>query len=939
MFKTTQNRLLPALIITAFAVAAILAQASAVSAQDTLTGAFQGTVFNNVSGVYLGGATVDITSETTGVIYRLTSDSNGRFYQGLLSPGWYQINVSITGYKGRLLRREIKVSVTGEIVPVPVPLEPEAPGVVTPPPTAAEPAADIRTQINTSDARRDASYKTEELAALPLGGVTITRSFDELGLLAPGAAPPPQTIGDVAGPGVGPGVGSAGQFSVNGIRSRANNFTVDGSDNNDEDIGVRRQGFVALVPQPIESIQEFQIITLLAPAQFGRNIGGQVNAVSKGGGREVHGSLYGFFNSDKLNARNFFDSEGGQASAPLTTASGQAVLLDGQPLIVTNDAGSKDPLTAMQGGGTLGGPIVANKVFYFISGEYAKINAAREMHFAVPTVEERGPFGTGATGIFVDPFLSATNPNSRISAVPNDFLGSGLIIVFPFANDPTGVYGANTFTQVLPAGGRGLTLSGRADYNFAPGDRPQLFTVRYNFTDDKKDIPAVNEALFSSVLSKIRTHNLSTFLNSRLNSLNSETQLLNQFRFSIGRTHLNFAEIRDRQFMVPSLLFPNEPFLLNAPFRFNLTTPAASGVANTGPVNYASTVPLAGTPVSTTAEDFFGGPVGQITVAGFSPVGTDVYNFPQDRKNTTLQLADGLTWQTGRHAVSVGADIRRTDLDSDLPRLSRTSLNFNGVPRLIDNGSSGFRFPTSADPNPIVRPADLLSFGAATNALLTLNVDRPDSKVRLRFYQFDFYGQDTWRVSPNFSVSFGLRYEYNSPVNEVDHLIENTFTDDRLSLVPGLSTFIDGRTHLYEPDRNNFAPRVGIAYSGNPFGPGRPSVFRAGYGLFYDQVLGAVANQSRNVFPTFLTFNFAAMSGTSLTALQYQNPSNTIYGTNQGINVPVVTPGTINQFNPAMPFAEYLNFVSVNFPDAIGATLPDRNLEMPMAHHYSAVFE
>src|SRR5207237_10917610 len=109
-----------------------------------------------------------------------------------------------------------------------------------------------------------------------------------------GVAPPPQTLGSVAGPGVGPGVGSAGQFAVNGLRSRGNNFTVDGSDNNDEDIGVRRQGFVALVPQPIESVQEYQIITLLTPAQFGRTIGEAVNAVSKYEGDETHGAQCGY---------------------------------------------------------------------------------------------------------------------------------------------------------------------------------------------------------------------------------------------------------------------------------------------------------------------------------------------------------------------------------------------------------------------------------------------------------------------------------------------------------------------------------------------------------------------------------------------------------------------------------------------------------------------
>src|SRR5207244_10549264 len=150
-----------------------------------------------------------------------------------------------------------------------------------------------------------------------------SRSFDDFALLAIGVAPPPQTLGSVAGPGVGAGVGSAGQFSVNGLRSRANNFTVDGSDNNDEDIGVRRQGFVALVPQPIESIQEYQLITLLAPAQFGRNIGAQVNAVSKSGGNQTHGTVYGLFNSSQLNSRKFFDTNFGNSVSALTTENNQ----------------------------------------------------------------------------------------------------------------------------------------------------------------------------------------------------------------------------------------------------------------------------------------------------------------------------------------------------------------------------------------------------------------------------------------------------------------------------------------------------------------------------------------------------------------------------------------------------------------------------------------
>ena len=82
------------------------------------------------------------------------------------------------------------------------------------------------------------------------------RSFDQLAFFAPGVARAPLSSGE--GPAAGIGVGSIGQFAVNGLRSRNNNFTVDGSDNNDEDIGVRRQGFVALVPQSPESVEESQ---------------------------------------------------------------------------------------------------------------------------------------------------------------------------------------------------------------------------------------------------------------------------------------------------------------------------------------------------------------------------------------------------------------------------------------------------------------------------------------------------------------------------------------------------------------------------------------------------------------------------------------------------------------------------------------------------------
>src|SRR6266850_3154537 len=395
----------------------VLVMTKSTHAQDTVTGAFEGTVTNSRTGAPLKGADVEITNQQTGLKINIQTDNRGRFYQGLLLPGVYNIRVALANYQTHEHLQLLKITYTGEVVPVPVSLEPAPPGtpaVATPTTsTTAAPGVedtDIPAGINRLDGRRSGSFSEEEVVTLPLGATTFVRTFDELALLLPGVAPPPQTLGNVAGPGVGAGVGSAGQFSVNGLRSRGNNFTVDGSDNNDEDIGVRRQGFVALIPQPIESIKEYQAITLLAPAQFGRNIGAQVNAVSKSGGNETHGTAYTFFNSSQLNSRNFFDTALGNTATPLRAA-GKPVLANGRQVTVTNQSGGEDSFTLVKGGFVLGGPLVPNdsggsgkSLFYFISAEGQIVNATREESFAVPAVEQRGLFGSGATGLSVDPF-------------------------------------------------------------------------------------------------------------------------------------------------------------------------------------------------------------------------------------------------------------------------------------------------------------------------------------------------------------------------------------------------------------------------------------------------------------------------------------------------------------------------------------------------------
>ena len=152
------------------------------------------------------------------------------------------------------------------------------------------------------------------------------------------------------------------------------------------------------------------------------------------------------------------------------------------------------------------------------------------------------------------------------------------LTLFPFPNNPEGIYGANTFTQVLPAGGQGIVTSAKLDDNFDAWGRPQSITARYNFTDDFRNIPVTGGAIFSTLKPDIRTQNLSLFWNSKITGPTATNMIFNQVRLSYGRTRLRFDEVRDEEFLIPSDRFPGntisvecarivQPYVANGPRR------------------------------------------------------------------------------------------------------------------------------------------------------------------------------------------------------------------------------------------------------------------------------------------------------------------------------------------------------------------------------------
>ncbi len=926
--------LLCALTLVASALPAPGARAVAQSTYGTLVGVVLGP-----DGNPLDGAAVTVINSNTGNPRTVVTDSSGNYQIPFLSPGLYSVRVTAQGLSEYQTKDfvEILISVKRTISP-PIQMSAVVAAAAQPADPAAPPAgpaAQATMQSATTvipetlrsplidlyDATRRGNFNDRTIQALPLPNV---RSFDDFAHLISGVSPAPETLSSVPGPGIGAGIGTAGQFSVNGQRPRSNNFTVDGSDNNDPDVGVRRQGFVSLVPQSIESVQEFQISTFLWSAESGRNLGSQVNVVSRSGGDVLHGQVYGFFNDSALNARNPFDLDSREipATVPVfSTLTGRQALLDGSPLSVPTNVGGENPYTRVQTGFVVGGPILKGRTHFFGSLEYQKINAALESNFAVPTLDERGVAHSGGSGLFVLPFsFDADNGISETRSVrPATKVGSAIFSLFPFPNNPFGPYGEHNYTEILPAGGRGVVGSAKVDHSFRLFGRESALGARFNFTDDNRLIPSVGGALFSTLRGETRTQNLSVIMTTAISP-----RLANLFRASYGRTQLSFGESRNA-FLRPSAL--GFPFLLNAPLLINATHPlpnAAGGFPRVAPTFLTGDM----------TEDVLD-PLGQIIIAGYSPVGVDVFTFPQERTSTTLQFADTASYSYRDHNFKFGVDVRPIRLDSDQDRNSRPLAVFNpsfyfGNPVRNASGNNGERTDTDV----ILSGADLAALGAPTDYFQTLATeDAGDREVRLRFTEWNGFLHDDWRLRPGLTLSLGVRYEYNSVPHDVDGRIESSFSNDAVSLLPSLAQILDGRERIYDPDRNNIGPRIGFAWS--PQASGK-TVVRGGYGVYYDAILGAVVSQSRNVVPNFLSFNAGFRSGrfksADVSALRPRAFDD------------LVQDGSLNQLTADLQLADVLTFFGQNnqFADAqasLSFVLPQRDLETPYAQQFGLTVE
>jgi hypothetical protein len=487
-------------------------------------------------------------------------------------------------------------------------------------------------------------------------------------------------------------------------------------------------------------------------------------------------------------------------------------------------------------------------------------------------------------------------------------LGRNILSLYPLPNNSGGPYGANTYTEVLPADGDGLVFSMRLTHQITQSN---ALNARYNLAGDNRVLPSVNRSIRSTVGSNSRSQNLSLILDSDLASKVSSLA-----RFSFGRTRLKFPE------------YPTAPFVFSGTLSDTLET-------EFGPQRITSTT----------------GPIGELIIEPFSPVGVNATFFPQGRVNNTFQYAHSLSLQWGDHSFKFGGDLRRIQLNNFQDRLYRPLIVFsNGVVRRQDS----FQDPRFTE-GQFFPAVELAALGLPSSILQTITTNQPDSTIGLRITEYNFFFNDIWRLRSNINIDLGIRYEYNTVPREVNNRIEDSITlrnlpgpDSSTIIFPEVRAAFDatldsyrkivgGRQEIYEPDRNNFGPHVGFAW--DPWSDGKASV-RAGYGIYYDTILGAVVSQSRNVFPREIPININAFY-VPPDFIRLLNPPSLFFSFFSP-RTPLVEPGTLNQLiGGPKNFLDAISslFFSSSKGNGLAFTLPDKHLPTPYAQQWHLTVE
>ena len=804
-------------VVSALVWGVVLAMCAPWGSAQSTSGRVRGTV-TDASGGAVAGATVTLVNTATNIKRDATTGATGEYLFLEVPVGSYQLEINQTGFK-KYVRKDIVVDLNS-VVTVDIPLQ--LGGTTETVEVTGEPPV-----IDTTTTQLGAVVGSRAVTELPLN----SRDTYQLLQLQPG-------VQSQLGNDLFYGSDKPGVVTVNGGRGRSNNYSVNGGDGND-----LFANLPAVQPSP-DSIEEFRVITNSFDAEYGRNSGSVVNVVTKSGTNNFHGSAYEFFRNTVLDAR---------------------------PFMVTPT--TKPDFQQNQFGGTLGGPIKKDKTFFFASYEGRRVKQGI-LSNPVPLLTNDqlgGNFGDLTGNLTTAPVASTllgrcgsqlpTNGQQELAAMVaaganasptpyTDIFPNGVIPTQCFDPISTSIY--NQYVHPTTDGAfqespnkinNGDQFTIKVDQDLT---KNQKLAVYYYFDDDylldpfaKFQAAGGNLGNFPGVFST-RTQQLNATHTWTIGS-----NMVNEFRFSYFREGQG-------QFNAPKVT----------------STVTASCGANTAncftgttdqPLLDSNGNVIAASPDLGIHPNLGANKEGLpfISVAGGMILGNN-FEGQLPQTGNTFQFADNFSKLVGTHSFKWGGDIRYQMFDQTLYYNVNGSINF---------GPGGSNDTGDSYANYLLGLPNSYSQGSAQEELV-------------RSTSVYLYAQDSWKIKPNLTLNYGLRWEMNTPLTDIGKKVQ-TYRPGQISTIYPCQ--ISSNNPLYDPSQSDggctsggltpvglvfpgdkgvpngltdtyykaFAPRLGINWSpaadsglmkAITGGPNKMTI-SAGWGLFYNPIEQLVLEQ------------------------------------------------------------------------------------------------
>ncbi len=780
---------------------------------QTGTTSLRGTVSDS-KGAVLPGATVTVTDPQTGFSRTTKTDGQGGYQLLQLPPATYIVTAQANGF-GVVKQEGVSLLVS---VPSTLNFSMQVQGETITVEVTSEAA-----HVNTTDATIGNAFNTKQIMDLPFEG----RNPVEMLSLQPGVTYTSPTSGTAID-----NMFDTRNGTVNGGRSDQANITLDGVDNNDQNNGLP---FAGALRSTLDSVEEFRVTTTNSNADSGRSSGAQVTLVTKSGTNKWHGSAYEY-NRSSLGEANDWFNEQAQVSSGLPNR---------PPHLVRNTFGA-----------SLGGPIKRDKAFFFLNWETQRTHESTQVTRTVPSDNLRN-------GI-VSYLCDVGTPNCAVGSNGN------VTITTAAGQDPTQVLLATMTPATLAA--LDPNCSGAGTCPLGPGTNPAMQQI-FSQYPHANTLAALNAD----------GYNLQGYTFSAPTPVTLNTYIA-KFDYLINQNHRLFVRGNlqgDRQSNAPQ--FPG-------------LIPTLAEVTPSKGLAVGYTAVLSSKLINNFRYGFIRQAVDQVGAGNVPYITLRSFDTLHGEENHSFKVAvpvhnfvDDLSWTRGKHSFQFGANFRMIgDIrDSTLTSFSGGStnaswLNVSGIANKgtsLDPGAPQFAslnlpaidagFNNSYD-YPVMALTGIISEVDTRYNFTTTGQTLPQGTPNLRHFvahEFESYVQDSWRVKPNLTITYGLRWTFLQPPYEKNGVqvapttsLNRWFNQRGQTMLSGsafnnpISFDLGGQANGADPywhdDFKDFAPRLAIAYSpgfadgwlGQLFGgPGKSSI-RMGAGMYYDHFGEGIVN-------------------------------------------------------------------------------------------------